>query len=62
MPAEWVQDHKIKHAGVMHKMENWAAPVPKSELEWNKNWLVQHIKGRHVKYSDLCNDFLAKTR
>jgi len=60
MPAEWVQDHKIKHAGVMHKMENWAAPVPKSELEWNKNWLVQHIKNTDFDYMGLMPSYLPR--
>jgi len=50
MPEEYTKDHKEKHANVMEKIEYWLSPVPKTELEWVKDWLVQHIMNTDTDY------------
>merc|ERR1711872_864446 len=47
---EYVDSHKMKHKTFMDKMTGWSAPVSKDQLNWAKNWLVQHIKNTDFEY------------
>merc|ERR1711872_1116416 len=58
---EYVDSHKMKHKTFMDKMTGWSAPVSQDQLNWAKNWLVQHIKdikvaqdwlAQHIKNTD----------
>jgi len=47
---EYVDSHKMKHKTFMDKMTGWSAPVSQDQLNWAKNWLVQHIKNTDFEY------------
>jgi len=52
MSLEYIKDHRGKHNAFLLRYDKWVAPVPQSELEWAKNWLVQHIMNTDFQYVD----------
>jgi len=50
LPWDYCQRHKDKHAKFSETFSKVHAPVPSAELQWAKNWLVQHIKNSDFGY------------
>nr|AQV13719.1 hemerythrin [Oxydromus pugettensis] len=50
LDAAYLTDHKKKHSDFVSKLEALSPPVDGKNIDFAKDWLVQHIKNTDFQY------------
>merc|ERR1711887_83882 len=54
------EEHSKKHDTFYKRLFSWKVPVAAEDVEWAKNWLVQHIKNTDFGYKFKLNNYKHK--